>query len=60
VSEQIEIEGLDAGVSWDNYDPADWRNRPEPEGIDDDDDQDVPVPKDVFALTGIDPDKEGW
>lgn len=56
----IPVDGLDAGVSWVDYDPADWRNHPEPEGQDDENDEDAPVPRHVFAITGIDPDKEGW
>lgn len=55
-----DVDGLDLGVTWGDYDPADWRNHPEPVGADNDDDDDIPTPKDIVALTGIDPDKEGW
>lgn len=60
MTKQHDIEGLDEGVGWAGYDPAAWRDHPEPPGQDKDDDEDIPTPADVKAITGIDPDAEGW
>lgn len=57
---EFPVEGLGEVVSWQDYDPTNWRDRPEPQYSDMEDDQDHPVPDDVFAITGIDPDEEGW
>ena len=58
MSDQIEIVELGVGVSWDSYDPADWRKHPEPKDIDKENDEDEPISKDVLAIVGFDPDKE--
>lgn len=58
--DMLPVDGVPADVSWGDYDPKKWREHPEPEGQDDDDDQDIPTPDDVFAVSGIDPDEEGW
>lgn len=59
MTEPHEIEGLDQGVTWAKADPATWRDAPEP-AAENDDDEDIPTPPEVYELTGIDPDEEGW
>ena len=57
---EVEVDELKLAVSFSGYDLAAWRNHPEPEYHDLDDDEDHPTPAYVYAITGIDPDDEGW
>jgi len=52
------VDGLPIDATWRGYDPLDWRNHPEPDGMDEDDDEDKPVSPDVLELLGFDPDEE--
>jgi hypothetical protein len=60
MTEPQDVAGLPLAVVWTKADPSQWRDKTPLVDDGDEDDEDHPVPADVFALTGIDPDKEGW
>jgi len=52
------VDGLDLEVGWIDYDPAAWREHPDPDP--DEGDDEVQTPEWVKAIAGLDPDEEGW
>jgi len=61
-----EVAGLEADLSWGDYDPAAWREHDDPDAEQDatdeelENDPDLPVAPDVLAILGFDPDQEEW
>lgn len=56
----IKVAGTDIEVGWNNYDPAAWREHPDPDDDAFENDEDGEWPKDIAGVLGFDPAEIQW